>query len=147
MPKDVVGAILELLPLDDVTHVRQVSKEVRAAADGLIASRGLSPSDEMNGNARQVCREKLDICGSAGIGAATWLCNDIKASWLHQLACVGSPDQVALALHMGEPVNPPLEGIERAHATFGRCITPLTLACMLGRAEVVKVLLKASVRG
>lgn len=146
IPRDVLESIVGLVPLQHLVSARRTCRAMRNATDSVCRGRGMWVAADGGVDAEE-CLRRYEEDGS--VVAALWLCGVAKASWLHHLACVGSPYQVAHALRLGEAVDGSRECAELEHdlqdpAVF---LSPLMVACALGRREVVEVLLEASVRG
>lgn len=137
LPGHLLEGIMGLVPLPDLVGARSVCRVMQNATDNVCKERGLRAAafDRKKRFDSRSCCEK--ICN---VGAALWQCGSAKASWLHHIACVGSPYQVALALQLGEAVDGMTE-----RQSFE--LSPLMLACALGRKAVAEVLLEVSLAG
>lgn len=158
LPKDIWEQIIGLVPLQSVFSIRATSRSMRNSVDSVCAKRGFraccftaryclqyrcagKPSSALE----RIWRHNGDV------GAALWFCFKVNASWLHHLACVGTPYQVAHAIRLGESVegcreisNPHMSEMDRDACGS---MSPLMLACALGRTAVVEVLLQVSSNG
>lgn len=142
---EVLESIMILVPLQDVVSARGACRAMRDVVDSVCKERGLRVVIDSEG-AEIRERSSRPEDGHWSVGHALWLCGAAKASWLHHLACVGSPYQVALALRLGEEADGSRVCALLKHSIrfMMTSLTPLMAACALGRRAVAEVLLEVS---
>lgn len=160
LPRELLAQILELVPLDSALAVRRACRDMRTVVDAVWGEKGFKASareEEEEESESESCSDDDDfvppildkeyIFGPLDVGRALYVCWVVRASWIHHVACVGSPDMIKYAIQMGEVVGGRLStsGFEKYDLEYMQKMTPLMVASALGRTEVVGVLLE--VRG
>lgn len=147
LPARVVESLLELIPLKDTLPIRKVCRALRDATDAVCKKRRFKAVDPTKYRPQPI--DNSDLGAIPPDWGAAGMCSAMPSTWLHHLACVGSPGAVQCALDMGEDVDGQCDASSPALFTgneLGRLhwhgTTPLMLAAGLGHTEVVKVLLK-----
>lgn len=147
MQTDLLEKVLALLPLHDLLGMRKAGPFLRETVDRLCRETrgGLRAVDGDPANGIKFTEKALTTAVSQA-GRPEWLCWALHASWLHHVVCVGSADAVKYAVALGEDVEslPDTQRINAVHRLSCMTLTPLMLACAMGRTVVAEALLEVS---